>query len=79
MQQKPHWLQWDAPNSLQKMSLLLRRLTTPSNTPIPQPSLLTIKTVSSPMMRFATIHFADGRKDRPKEKRTYGPGECSVT
>ena len=38
MQQRPHWLQWDAPNSPQKLPLSLWRSPPKSNTPIPRPT-----------------------------------------
>jgi len=42
MQQSPHWLQWDTPNSPPKLPLLLRRSLPPSNTPILRLASLTI-------------------------------------
>ena len=41
MQQSPHWLQWDIPNSPTILPFPHQRLPPPSNTPIPQPTPLT--------------------------------------
>jgi len=42
MQQSPRWLQWDAQINPPKLPLPLRRSPLPSNTPIAQPTPLTI-------------------------------------
>jgi len=42
MQQSPHWLQWDIPNSPPKLPLPLQRSPPPCNKLIPQPTPLTI-------------------------------------
>ena len=72
--QRPHWLQWDVPNSPPKTAPFPSTITTPSNTPIPRPTPVTTKQHPDPISRFATIHFADRQTDR----QTDGPGESSV-
>jgi len=63
--QSPHWLQWDAPNSLPKLPLPLRRSRPPSNTPIPQPTPLTIPTASG-----STQPFCHNKHCRQTDKQT---------
>jgi len=47
--QSPHWLQWDAQNSTPLT------ITTPSNTPIPQPTPLTMASGSIQPCCYSTV------------------------
>ena len=69
MQQCPHWLQWDVPNSSQNCPFFSTITTHPSTDPTHYP-----KQHPDPISRFATVHFLDRPTDRP----TNGLGDRSV-
>jgi len=77
MQQSPHCLQWDAPNSPPKLSLSLRRSPPPSNTPSPRLTLLTIP--NSIFIQSAVLPQCAFRTDRrPIQRPTDGLGDRST-
>jgi len=73
-QQRPHWLQWDAPYSPPKLPLItLRRSPPPSNRPILRPTPLT--TPNGIQIQSTIRH---NMLCRPTDRQIDGPGESSV-
>jgi len=82
VRQSPHRLQWDAPNSLPKLLLPLRRQPPPSNTPVPWPIPLTIANgirIRSAVLPQYTSRQTDWETNRRTDKPTHGVSECSET
>jgi len=69
-QQSPRRLQWDAPNSLPKLPLVLRRSPPPSNTPIPRPTSLTTQTASNQPFCHNTL-WTEIQTDRWDRRQLY--------
>jgi len=69
MQQSPHWLQWDAPNSPPQLPLPLRWSPPLSNTPIPRPTPLTIPMASGSNQPFCHSTLS-GQTDRLTHRQT---------
>ena len=51
-QQRPHWLQWDAPAQLHPQTVRPSTITTPSNTHIPRPHYSPSQTTSGSTQQF---------------------------